>query len=63
VNEELHLNTPKITDFYDILRDTLRHTTTYANNEAPLQPVAEATGNPNNDKSQVIRHLRELGYV
>jgi hypothetical protein len=63
VNEELHLNTPKITDFYDILRDLLRHTTTYVNNEAPSQPVAEATGNPNNDKSQVIRHLRELGYV
>lgn len=64
VNEKLHLNSPKITDFYAILQDVLRHTCTYANNEAPSQPVpAEATENPNNDKSQVIRHLRELGYV
>jgi hypothetical protein len=64
VNQELHLNTPKITDFYAILRDALRHTNTYANNAAPLSLVpAAATGNPHNDKSKVIRHLRELGYV
>lgn len=50
INQPLHLHTPKITDFYDIIRQILGHKGAFS------EPLAKEK------RIKVLQHLKELGY-